>query len=513
MDGVNSSKQIKIGALLSYISIAFNIVAGLIYTPWMIAIIGQADYGLYILTTSFLAYFVIDFGLGNAVTRFLSKYNAENDKDSINNLLGLIFKLYLIIDIAIIIILIIVFSFIDKIFIGLTIVEIEKVRILFCIAGIYCVFAFPFQPLDGILTSYELFLPLKLSTLLNKALTISFIVIALSMGLGLYSLVVVNVFVGIIIITFKLIYINKKMHLSINFKYKDMGLTKSVFGFSIWMMVSIICYEMFVAIQPTLLGILANSVEIAIFAIGMTIFGYTSSFASAINGLFLPKVSRMVAVDESIEKKEDLMIKVGRIQLFVVGLIIVGFLSMGRQFIELWVGNQFSDSYYVAALLITPSIIISTQAIPLTIILAENKIKIEAYGLIISSIISLLVSIILVKKIGAIGAAAGASAGLIFSYVVWMNVVYKKVLGINIYRFFKECHLKMLLPLILTAILGLLVQKVSPSANLLIYLFKACGIGLIYIVLMWLLSLNNFEKNLFLGIARKVTSAVSMRIK
>ena len=34
---MNSSKQIKLGALISYFAIAFNIVAGLIYTPWMIS--------------------------------------------------------------------------------------------------------------------------------------------------------------------------------------------------------------------------------------------------------------------------------------------------------------------------------------------------------------------------------------------------------------------------------------------------------------------------------------------
>ena len=43
--------QLKMGAMLAYFTMAFNIVAGLIYTPWMVAKIGQADYGLYTLAT------------------------------------------------------------------------------------------------------------------------------------------------------------------------------------------------------------------------------------------------------------------------------------------------------------------------------------------------------------------------------------------------------------------------------------------------------------------------------
>lgn len=67
---MNSSKQIKLGALISYFAIAFNIVAGLIYTPWMISKIGQSNYGLYTLATSVISMFVMDFGMGAAVTRF-----------------------------------------------------------------------------------------------------------------------------------------------------------------------------------------------------------------------------------------------------------------------------------------------------------------------------------------------------------------------------------------------------------------------------------------------------------
>jgi O-antigen/teichoic acid export membrane protein len=54
---INANKQIKLGALMSYFTIAFNIVAGLIYTPWMVGQIGQADYGLYTLAISFISLF------------------------------------------------------------------------------------------------------------------------------------------------------------------------------------------------------------------------------------------------------------------------------------------------------------------------------------------------------------------------------------------------------------------------------------------------------------------------
>ena len=95
---MNSSKQIKAGALLSYFAIAFNMIAGLIYTPWMISKIGQSNYGLYTLATSLITMLVMDFGMGAAVSRYVSRYRAEGNQTAVNNFLGLVYKIYFLID-------------------------------------------------------------------------------------------------------------------------------------------------------------------------------------------------------------------------------------------------------------------------------------------------------------------------------------------------------------------------------------------------------------------------------
>lgn len=49
--------EIKKGALVSYVAVAFNAIAGLLYTPWMISCIGSNDYGLYTLALSVINFF------------------------------------------------------------------------------------------------------------------------------------------------------------------------------------------------------------------------------------------------------------------------------------------------------------------------------------------------------------------------------------------------------------------------------------------------------------------------
>ena len=95
---MGEKKQLKYGAILSYGMVLFNIVCGLLYTPWMIRQIGKSDYGLYILVTTFLHYFVVDFGIWMAVNKILSRLRAEGREDEEKNVIGLTTKLYFCLD-------------------------------------------------------------------------------------------------------------------------------------------------------------------------------------------------------------------------------------------------------------------------------------------------------------------------------------------------------------------------------------------------------------------------------
>jgi hypothetical protein len=70
--------QIKIGAILSYVQMALSIIVGLSYTPIMIRLLGQSEYGLYSAVSSVTAILsVLNLGFGSAYQRYYSKYKKE----------------------------------------------------------------------------------------------------------------------------------------------------------------------------------------------------------------------------------------------------------------------------------------------------------------------------------------------------------------------------------------------------------------------------------------------------
>ena len=75
---MSNSNERKRGAILSYLSIILSTVVQLVYTPLLIRMLGQSEYGLYSLVSSIIGYLtVLDLGFGNAIVVFTAKYRAN----------------------------------------------------------------------------------------------------------------------------------------------------------------------------------------------------------------------------------------------------------------------------------------------------------------------------------------------------------------------------------------------------------------------------------------------------
>ena len=495
---MKKNNQIKVGAILSYLSIIFNIIAGLIYTPWMIRQIGQSDYGLYTLAISVISYFTLDFGFGGAISKFIAQFRAEKRDGEISNLLGLVYKFYFVIDLLILVALVVVYCFVENIFVNLSANELIKFKNIFAIVGVFTLISFPCTTFNGILIAHEKFVVLKVCDLLSKALIILLIVTALMLGRGLYAIVIVNTGVQLLINMIKFVSIKRTMTQKINFRYFSKDMLKMIFSFSIWMTIMGIAQRFIMNITPSVLGITAGAVAISVFSIGRTIEGYVFTFANALNSLFLPKVSNMVAANVSRDEITHLMIRVGRIQLIIVGAVITIFISMGQEFIVLWLGENFRESYWVTVFLIIPSIVTLTQDIGITLLVVENEIKYRTYFYVLAAVISVILSFILSKIYGAIGAAVGIFTATIVGHIIGMNWVFKRKMNLNMGKFYKQCHLKAIPIFVVVLVSGILLKHIWITNFMALYVLKVCVIGAEYLLLMWFFYMNSEEKKLVL---------------
>lgn len=500
--------QVRAGALVSYITIFVNILSGFIYTPWLIKNLGEADYGIYSLITSVMTYFVLDFGMGAAITRFIAQYRVNGETKKVDKLLGVTTKLFLTIDGIILVAMTVFYFCIDKIYVNLLPDEIVKLENSFIIAGAVALLSFPLLPVNGIYTAYEKLYAQKLFDLIAKVLTVTSVMIALLAGGNLYFVIFFNTTITFITNVIKFLYIKRKENISICWSHKDKSLQKQIFSFSVWIMVASIADRFFVTFVPSILGIVSSSVQIAIFAVAVSIENYTSLFSSVFSNLFLPRVTGMVVRKESTEKITDLLIKIGRIQLIIVSAVVTMIVSMGREFIICWVGESMLDAYWVMVVMLLPTIVYFCQSIGGEMLYATNQVKYRAMVYIIGSVISTILTFLLGEKYGAFGAGVGIASGIFLSHVLLMNWVYWKKLKLNIPRYFKECTLRILLPMALSGIIGFFISKVYPVENLFLFVIKAGIWAVCHFAILWLTFFNAYEKKLVTDYVRKALSMV-----
>lgn len=458
---MSSKRQIKQAALISYLSIGINIIIGLLYTPWMVREIGQANYGLYTLASSFITLFMIDFGISGALSRYLSKYRAEQKQKEAENILGATYLLYIFIDFIALIILSIIYLFIDEIYAELSPDETALFKILFLIVAFYNIISFPATTQNGILVSYEKLIALKVCDLAHKFMAVIFVVMALSLNMGVVWVVVANVSSGLITILAKFVIIKRYVPLHPRFRGLSKNVFKDIFSISIWVTLLSLAQRFIYNMAPTILGIVAGSIAIAVYAPASTLGGYFYVVACAINGLFLPYVSKKIA-ENKFDDIQRTMNQVGRYQFIILGWVIVTFIGIGKHFMVLWMGEDFELSYYCGILIFLPALFEYAQQIGDTVLLAQNQVKIKAIGFSIISVGILGLSFLLGKLWGAIGICLSISLGG-FLNVYLQSYIFSHRLNLNMADFFKNSLKPMLIPYALTIFGGLMISYFIPT--------------------------------------------------
>lgn len=497
--------QLKFGVYLSYVSLLVTNITNLILTPFIMRNLGQSEYGLYMLIGALVGYIaVLDFGLGNATIRFVAKFRAEHDKKGEENFLFSTFLLYSILSFVLLVIGAVLFINLDTIFgNSLTLNEIKLAKVMFFILVINLALTLPMNLFTGIITAYEKFVFPRVLTISRTLIRASVILILLSLGYKAVAIVMVDAILNISLMLLNMAYAFLKLKIRIRSHSFDKSIFKEIFSYSSLIFISVVVDQIYWRIGHMVLGVLASTSEVAIFATGMVFGQYFITFSTAISGVFLPRITKMVVNDASGEELTDLLIKTGRLQFLILGFILGGFILFGKRFILLWAGPEYGSSWLISLLVMIPLMVVLTQTIGISILQAKNMHGFRAVAYLCISIVNVFISIFLAKLYGSMGAAVGTTLSLVFGNIVAMNIYYHYKVKLNITRFFKELLSGLFLSLIGAITIGAALL-VIPGTSWVSLIIQCILFSILYVLMMWFFGMNVYEKKLFSNEFRKV---------
>lgn len=500
--------QLKAGVVLNYVVIFLNTVVGLLYTPYMLRMMGQSEYGLYSLVASVIAYLtVLDLGFGNAIVRYTAKFRAEKKTEEQYEMFGMFFLLYLVVGIIAFGIGLGLYFNVDTLFGDtMTAVELGRARIMMLLLVANLAFTFPMSIWGSVIQAYEDFVFQKSLNIFRIILNTVVMICLLHFGYKAVAMVVVQTIFNILTLVINFIYCRRKLNIHIYFRFKHFhwGFLKEVAIYSFWIFLNAIMDRVYWSTGQFVLGAMVGTAAVAVFAIAIQLEGMYMQFSTAISSVFLPKVTAMVATNRSRKEISDLFIRTGRIQYIVLAYILSGFIIFGRQFIELWAGAGYSDAYMISLLFFIPLTVPLIQNLGITILQARNEMKFRSVLYIIIALVSLAMQILLTGYFGGIGCAMGVSGALVVGQILIMNVYYRRRQDLDIKTFWKEISKMSIIPIVLIFSSMLVIRHFFALDSWGKLILGIAAFSLVYIPLFFRFSMTDEERNLFISMFHKI---------
>lgn len=496
----------KIGAVLSYVSMIFEVLSTLLLTPLIISSLGDAEYGVYKLVASVTVYLLLlDLGMGNSVVRYVAKYKATGDIESSRKFMGVCIIFYSVIAVVVLALgAVLITSFQDIFATGLSAAEIVLSKKLLLLTVINAAVTLGTSVFYNVIIAYSKFAVSKGSALIQIIIRIILTAVALNLGFKSVAIVAINLGLTIAIRLYYTIYVLYVIKLLPKFKNIDFSFIKDIIAYSAFVLLQMIATQINSYVDSVLLGMLvtSSSVIIAIYGVGTQLVQYFQSIGQAMGGILMPGVVKMVESGATAKALQNEMIRIGRYSISILGIVFVGFVINGQAFLEFWIGKGYEQSYLVALMLIFAQLFILSESVGNQILWAKNKHHRQALIKLAIVIINVILTIFLIQWEPLLGATIGTFISLMLGDVILMNFTFRKEIGISLIKYYAGLFKGILPCLILSGASGFLISLLNLS-GLLGLIINVGVMMLVYGISMWLFGFNQSEKSMITGILRK----------
>ena len=500
----NKSVQLKVGAALSYLQTAAGVLISLIYTPAMLSLLGQSEYGVYNIAATTISYVnLLNMGFSNSYVRFYARDRALNDEKQAARTNGLFILVFVTIGLLALFAGLVLTAFSELIFsTGLTVTEHAIVKKLMLILTFSTAYNLATSIFSSIVIAHEDFIFHRAVNLIKTILSPSITWVLLLFGYRSVMMAFVTAGLTIVADTFYMLYCFLKLKIKIDLRNPSKSQLKEITFFSGFIALTSVVDQVNWSIDKIILGRIKGTAETSIYSLAATIQTMYMQLSTSFSNVIIPRINNIVAKKGPCRELSELFVRIGRMQTFILLPVLLGFTFLGRSFIFLWTPDGYSQVYVIALLLMCASTIPFIQNIGISIQIAENKHKFRAVLYTVISLFNLILSIFLCRDYGAVGCAIGTAVSLVVGNVVIMNIYYHKVIGLDIIFFWKSMA-RFVPTIIVLAAFGTVIGRFATIDTWTKFILFGVIFVAVYAVALWLTVLTKEEKKKIISLIKK----------
>lgn len=494
------------GIAISYIYTILNTIIGLFMSAYIIRLMGQTEYGLYQTMSSFAAYLALfQFGTGSIMTRNISMCGKQDYEEKLyKKNTSTIWTIAVIQAVIIVVVSLVFYLLIDSIYQqSLTPSQIIYGKKLFLFVAAKLILSFFIQVLNGIILGrehYSLSSVVQIVFLLGRTSLVT--ALLMSRPYAVY-LVILDAVLEVIIFIFTYYYCKTNLNATFSFKYFDKKIFKNAIPLAMALFLQSIINMANGNVDKFVIGIMMSPEAVSVYSVGMFIYTTFSSLTTIPISMYMPQIATDMREGKQGAELTTTLIQPCRLIFLIGGVVLFGFITVGRQFVSIVYGSDYMDAWIIAVVIMIPMLINMSNGVLVDVLDVMNKRLSRSIFLIITTIGNIILTIWWIQSWGMIGAAVATAICTFIGQDILLNIYYSKVIKIKVLYLFKETYKGILPSLVVATVIGFLsIHWISNE-----YIQFIIG-GIVFCIIMLscmvVVGANSYEKTRLLALKNKI---------
>lgn len=480
-------------AFSNYASMIISIVIAFVMAPVLVHKLGDTSYGIWVLIISITGYFsLLDLGMNRAIVRFVSMYEAKDEREELNYFFNTTLALYSLLGlITIFLTVTVAFSlnyFIDLKGNGFL------AKLVIIIVGIDFAFTFPFGVMYAVLIARQEHTIANRINIGNTILRNLVLYAALLYYPSLLCVTFVHVTFNMTK-NFRIYWQVRKScpHIVYNRRLFDRSRIPQILNYSIHSFVVSVSSRVINFTDEIVVAIFLKVSDVTYYSIATSLVTYFEKLIWSGAGVFVPFISQLDANGEQ-EKVKNSFFCGSKYTLLMSLYIFAGIYLIGGDFVSIWMGKKYGDAVTPILLVLAMAKVISlSQSMSVARFFGTSRHQLLSKLNMMEAVSNLMLSIFLVRSYGMIGVAYGTLIPSIICNGLLLPLVTFREFKLS----FIDFLLKSLIgPLSVFAITVVSLQQLDIHSDTYISLILLGGIiSITFFLLSLILVMNSAERS------------------
>lgn len=492
----------------NWIGYIIRLIVLFFLSPFVIHSLGNTAYGIWCLLVSLTGYMgLLDVGIMASTSRYINLYIARNDQQNINKVISTSILFYIGVSFILFIVAIIIGPFLGKIFTRIPAPLVDQARwILYLFCANICL-GFISAVLRQLLVANDRFDLQNMVALIVLGVGTTGTVLLLKAGYGLVALAIVQVMsslFGCVILFYVAKGYGHSFQISPLFVKKNTF--RELFNFGIFAFIADVGMQLVFYTDSLVIGLFIGAAAITLYNIGLMLAEHSHNIMREFGRVMSPDLLKYSG-GGSLSETKWLVVKSTRFLMLVAVPLFVGLVTLGNEFISLWMGPGYEESAAVLSLLSISQLAVIASFPCWITSMGLGRVKFLAIIALTEGILNVSLSILFVTifHLGITGVALGTLIPLIGLTRMAVPIYTCRVLQMKVSEFARATFFRWLTAAVLFALPCWLASNLQPSSSWMQFLMKIGILGIIYLPIGFYVLLTNGERKVLFGYLKKCT--------